>query len=390
AVPALFDAMLEGITAEEWSCVRIVTLAGDRVTEKTLQVVENTCPHIEIINEYGPTEGSVVATFKRDMTAETVGNIGRAIPGTQVYIMNEHLQILPAGVPGEIIIGGRGLAQQYLNRPQLTEEKFVNHPNIAIGRIYRTGDKGVWQENGEIHFLGRMDNQVKIRGYRVELGEIERAFEKISGVNEVAALILDENNKMLVLSYTGDAKLTEAYMRHFATQHLPNYMIPSAFYHLGTLPYTKTGKLDREQLKHVINQIASSTEHNDQHTMSETEEKLTIIWAEKLNHQFFNRHDHFFEIGGNSIKLMQVQTAIKQIFDKEISVADLFAHPTISQLATFIEQGIPEVIVENLEIEIEIEMEEQLTDIIEALDRGDLSFEHALKSLEKLEDDYDK
>ncbi|MEB2282570.1 non-ribosomal peptide synthetase, partial [Lysinibacillus xylanilyticus] len=276
--------------------------------------------------------------------------------------------------------------QQYLNRPQLTEEKFVMHPNEAIGRIYRTGDKGVWQENGEINFLGRMDNQVKIHGYRVELGEIERAFEKISGVNEVAAFILDENNKMLVLSYTGDAKLTEEYMRHFAMQHLPNYMIPNAFYHVETLPLTKTGKLDREPLKHVINQIASSIEHNDQHTMSETEERLSIIWAEKLNHQYFNQYDHFFEIGGNSIKLMQVQTAIKQIFDKEISVADLFAHPTISQLATFIEQGIPEVIVEN----IDIEMEEQLTDIIEALDRGDLSFEHALKSLEKLEDDYDK
>ncbi|MEB2282950.1 amino acid adenylation domain-containing protein, partial [Lysinibacillus xylanilyticus] len=224
--------------------------------------------------------------------------------------------------------------QQYLNRPQLTEEKFVMHPNEAIGRIYRTGDKGVWQENGEINFLGRMDNQVKIRGYRVELGEIERAFEKVRDVSEVVVHVHDDD---LVAFYEADVQIEKQVIITTLSEKLPHYMIPTEIHFFKELPRLSSGKIDRKSLLALYSSLSISTKQLTEN-MSRTEQIVREYWTDILHVQPSSNSEHFFENGGHSLKGSVLLAKLSKRFNVDLTLDDLYQNPTIKELAYKIEQ----------------------------------------------------
>ncbi|MEO5782430.1 MAG: amino acid adenylation domain-containing protein [Ginsengibacter sp.] len=302
---------------------------------------------VEIVNEYGPTEATVgcsVYSFTTLSDTEELKNnipIGRPIGNTQVYIVDELTQLLPIGVVGEICIGGAGIARGYLNRPKLTAEKFIQNPfdKGPGSKLYRTGDLGKWQANGHIEYHGRKDDQVKIRGYRIELGEIESALRQHPSVQQVVVIVREDspNDKRLAAYVVPSKDNIPAIsdLQLFLTKKLPEYMLPSAFVFLKSMPLTTNGKVDRTALP--------APDHQRQELKktliaprSSTEITLKKIWEECLKVHPIGMQDNFFELGGHSIQAVQIFSKIRKTFSRKFPLATLFQAPTIEQLAILV------------------------------------------------------
>ncbi|MGJ0490395.1 non-ribosomal peptide synthetase, partial [Methylobacter sp.] len=310
----------------------------------------------ELINNYGPTENSVVSTScPVPAGGEGLPPIGKPIANTRVYLLDPHLEPVPVGVMGELYVGGAGLARGYLNRPELTAERFIADPfsNDPEARLYKTGDLGRWREDGSIEFLGRNDFQVKVRGFRIELGEIEAQLAACAGVQEAAVIAREDHpgDKRLVAYYTGDAELTVEDLRAHLAETLPEYMVPVAFVHLEALPLTANGKLDRKALPAPEGDAYGAREYEA--PQGETEQALAAIWAELLKVDQVGRHDNFFELGGHSLLVVKLVLEIKQQFEVELVLQDVFMAPVLSflaarivdaQLAQFDEDDLAQVI----------------------------------------------
>jgi acyl carrier protein len=272
---------------------------------------------------------------------------------------------VPVGVSGELYLAGAGLARDYLRRPELTAEKFVPHPYTPIpgARLYRTGDQVRRLPDGNLEFLGRIDQQVKIRGFRVELGEIEMALNTHSKVREAVVVArADENGARRLIAYVvGDAPSTE--LRSYLQERLPDYMVPSQFVSLTELPLTVNGKVDRRALPDPENECAR-TEEEFVGPRSPAEEMLASIWTDVLRTPRVGIHDSFFELGGESILAIKLISRINKDFDIELPVRALFEQPTIARLATFIVQH-----------QAERADEEELLKLLEEL--GDVSEDEA-------------
>ena len=225
---------------------------GDRLSAKHINKLLDVSPGLEVINVYGPTENSVWSTSCR-LAGEQYEPmpIGKPIPNSTAYILNDSLQILPIGVIGEICVGGAGVARGYINNEAKTRERFVDDPFNPGQKLYRTGDLGRWLEDGTIEFHGRNDNQIKLRGYRIELGEIEHAVVEHARIDECAVVVSgkDESDRMLVCVYTGSEAIQDNDLRSFLKETLPDYMIPVKFVRLEKLPMTSNGKVDRLALQ---------------------------------------------------------------------------------------------------------------------------------------------
>jgi amino acid adenylation domain-containing protein len=288
-------------------------------------------------NGYGPTEGSVCATIAKYTSFEEKITIGRPIPNVQVYILDSHLQPVSIGVPGELHIGGAGLARGYLDRPDLTAEKFIEVNLLGkIERIYKTGDLAKWQNDGNIEFLGRIDHQIKLRGFRIELGEIEAVLLKHPAIKEVIVnLHKTENNQQLVAYVTGERidDLSQQLKQHIKT-HLPDYMIPSQIIRLDEFPLTPNGKIDRQALPHPNHESQSLYEA----PRNKIEQQLTEIWSLIVECKKISIHDNFFDLGGHSILAIKLLNEIQKSFNQELSLTSLFQHPTIAQLAQQLSQ----------------------------------------------------
>lgn len=288
-------------------------------------------------NGYGPTEGSVCATIAKYTSFEEKITIGRPIPNVQVYILDSHLQPVSIGVPGELHIGGAGLARGYLDRPDLTAEKFIEVNLLGkIERIYKTGDLAKWQNDGNIEFLGRIDHQIKLRGFRIELGEIEAVLLKHPAVKEVIVnLHKTENNQQLVAYVTGELidDLSQQLKQHLKT-HLPDYMIPSQIIRLDEFPLTPNGKIDRQALPHPNHESQSLYEA----PRNNIEQQLTEIWSLIVECEKISIHDNFFDLGGHSILAIKLLNEIQKNFNQELSLTSLFQNPTIAQLAQQLSQ----------------------------------------------------
>jgi amino acid adenylation domain-containing protein len=293
----------------------------------------------ELYNLYGPTEATI------DVTCAICGrndrqsvSIGRPIANMQVYILDSHLQPVPIGVAGELYIGGDGLARGYLNRPELTSEKFI--PNLFTdkpgARLYRTGDLGRYLADGNIEFLGRIDNQVKIRGYRIELGEIESVLGQHPMVREAVVSAREDSpgDKRLVayIVFSKAQACTGSELRSFLKEKLPEYMIPSAFASLDTLPLTPNGKLDRKALP-VPCQNRPEPEDTFVAPRTLAEQILAKSWAEVLKIDKVGIHDNFFDLGGHSLLATQVMSRIRDVFQVDIPLRALFEKPTVEELA---------------------------------------------------------
>ncbi|MHC5729358.1 MAG: non-ribosomal peptide synthetase, partial [Nostoc sp.] len=231
---------------------------------------------------------------------------GRPITNTQIYILNQYLQPVPIGTIGELYIGGEGLARGYLNQPELTAQKFISHP-FSNGKLYKTGDLARYLPDGDIEFIGRIDNQVKIRGFRIELGEIEAVLATYSQVKQVVVIAREDipgNKRLVAYLVTQNQSTNISDLRRFLSQQLPDYMIPSTFTLLEVLPLTPNGKVDRKMLPAPEAELTREQEFVPPQTP--IEQILATIWQDVLGLKQVSSHDKFFEIGGDSILSIQV------------------------------------------------------------------------------------
>ncbi|MBD2201839.1 amino acid adenylation domain-containing protein [Calothrix sp. FACHB-1219] len=288
-------------------------------------------------NMYGPTETTIWSAASQIKTVNKTVPISSPIANTQLYILDQYNQLVPDGVPGELCIGGAGLARGYFKRPDLTVEKFIPHPfsDRASARLYKTGDLARYLPNREIEYLGRIDHQVKIRGFRIELGEIEAVISQYSGVRETVVTVREDSASQRLVAYivpTKELKPTISELRSFLETKLPNYMIPAAFVILEALPLTPNGKVDRKALPAPdIAKLGINQELVKPRNFVET--KLTEIFTEVLGVDRVGIFDNFFELGGDSIVAIVVITKANQAGIK-LTVKQLFQHQTVANLAS--------------------------------------------------------
>ena len=319
-------------------------VGGEKLSSFHVNKVRERYPHLTIINGYGPTENTTFTTCHR-IERSYLGDIpiGRPISNTQVLILDHAGSPAPVGIPGEICAAGDGLARGYLNDPELTRERFVQHPLEPAQRIYRTGDLGLWRADGTIEYLGRIDDQVKIRGYRIEPAEIEYHILQDPMVKETLVLGKDLGGpgKDLVAYVTANKTAFEGGMgelRERLKQLLPEYMVPSYIVHLDRMPLNANGKVDRKALPDpLVTQEIQHARHEAPGT--ETEHQLNEIWKEVLGHTQFGATDNFFDWGGHSLKVTKVVALIKARLGAVVPLTVFFTRPTIRELAEYILDG---------------------------------------------------
>jgi len=294
-------------------------------------------------NLYGPTESTIWSTIARVTANERSVPIGRPIANTHIYILDPNLQPVPIGVPGEIHIGGDGLARGYLNQPELTAEKFLCNPfnDDPHSRLYHTGDLAKYRADGNIEFLGRSDNQVKIRGHRIELGEIETLLNEHPAVKEavVVARVRDSSEERELAAYvvgTNKPPPTLVELRGFLQQRMPEFMIPSVFLFLDVLPLTPNGKINREALWAIDGEPIKLT-HEFIEPRTEIEDLVAQIWRELLKRDRIGVHDNFFELGGHSLLATRIVARLQNNFKVDLPLRKLFEHPTVAGLAEHID-----------------------------------------------------
>lgn len=343
-VPSMLTAFLEHVKdtgeAQRISCLRQIFTSGEALTTAQVEMFSKLLSEngTKLANLYGPTEATIDVSYfdcDKDNCKNSVP-IGKPIDNIKLYIMDNKMQLQPIGVPGELCIAGVGLARGYLNKPEMTAEKFVDNPFAPGEKLYRTGDLAKWREDGNIEYLGRLDFQVKIRGLRIELGEIENdilqhpsvkecivnAWEKKAGDLHLVAYVVCESGE----------KVDSTELEKFLDNTLPDYMIPRIYVFLDTMPLSANGKADRKALPEPVLEkktgyIAPS---------NDTENAIAQIWKEELGIDTVGVNDNFFEVGGHSLLLTKVHSRLIKQFNKDIPLLDLFSYTTISSLAKYI------------------------------------------------------
>ncbi len=291
----------------------------------------------EAINVYGPTETTIWSTSLSIKDSKEL-SIGTPLQNEEIYIVNSKNELQPIGVVGELCIGGRGVAKGYLNKPELTQEKFVPNPWIPGEKMYKTGDLARWKQDGNLEFFGRKDDQVKIRGYRIELGEIENALLKNDLIDEAITLVKtnDQNEKYMVAYIVSSQDLNTSEVRTHLASILPSYMIPSQFIQLDSFPLTTSGKIDRKALKDHSGAIMSSG--NDYVAPRDEQEQMLVeILAKHLerNISTISIHDNFFDLGANSLMMIKILGVINEAFKTDLKVVTLFEYSSVSELVRY-------------------------------------------------------
>jgi amino acid adenylation domain-containing protein len=359
---AIFDQYAQAIP-EALARLRYLFCGGEKNDPTSFsRVLEQSGPR-HLVHCYGPTETTTFA-ITHEVTEVSAGKsipLGRPISNTRIYILDANLQPTPIGVTGELYIGGAGVALGYLNRPELTAERFLNDPftEQTGARMYKTGDLGCWLADGTIEFLGRSDFQVKIRGFRIELGEIEARLEEHAGVGQAVVVMREDTagDKRLVAYYTcveeTERVVVAEDLRSHLSARLPEYMVPAAYVRLERFSLTPNGKLDRQALPAPEGDAYVARGYEA--PVGETETTLASIWAEMLGVEEVGRRDNFFELGGHSLLGMQVISQLRQTLGVEVSIRDLFAQPILASFAEYVinlqlEQFDPDKLVDMLSL----------------------------------------
>jgi hypothetical protein len=336
-VPVLWQAILVVIESARTDLplenLTHLFLGGQSLTESLVQRTFAALPHVRIWNLYGPTETTANSTATRLLPGQPI-SIGRPLANTQVYVLDANANPLPIGVPGELYIGGDGLAQGYLNRPDLTAEKFVSNPfsDDPAARLYRTGDLCRWNADGNLEFLGRIDDQVKLRGFRIELREVETVLNEHPSIAQSVVVVREDRpGDQRLVAYcvpAVDSGLDFSALRSHLRGKLPNFMVPTALVRMESLPLTPTGKIDRQALpppqpEPFSGYVAPRTA---------LERTLTAICAELLGLEQVGVLDNFFDLGGHSLLCMELIARVEKATTLRIKPAE-FMFQTLGQVA---------------------------------------------------------
>ncbi|MDZ8034016.1 amino acid adenylation domain-containing protein [Nostoc sp. DedSLP04] len=341
-LPSLYKLILEQARSQQLLSLKTVIVAGESCSKELVKQHRELLPEVSLFNEYGPTEATVWSSVY-DCQNHDLNNpvsIGRPIANTQIYLLNSHLQPVPIGVLGEIYIGGLGVAKGYLNRPELTAQKFIPNPfsDEPNARLYKTGDLGRYLADGNIEFLGRLDRQVKIRGYRIELPEIEAVLNQHPAVQEAIAITqedIDAHHRLIAYIVPKKEQVpTVDDLRSFLKNCLPEYMLPSMFVILKALPLNPNGKVDRQALP-IPDQERPNLEAVFVPPSTAIEVALAEIWSQVLNVEKVGIHDNFLKLGGDSLRSIQV---LSRANDRGLSFSlqEFIQHPTIHELSQVI------------------------------------------------------
>ncbi len=342
SAPSAFYPLIDNFEGyDELATLRLALFGGEPIRmEKLLPWLQSDKCIGQIVNMYGPTECTDISSYYRVEQPDQFINqpipIGKANVGVSLYVVDHENHLVPPGVPGELLVGGESVGFGYFGKPELTKEAFIDYPfafgkDKATGKLYRTGDMVRQLEDGNLEFIGRIDFQVKLRGLRIELGEIEYALRQQDNVSDALALVKDDTLIAYMTLIEGDQ--APADWRSQLADYLPDYMIPQALLGLSEWPLTPNGKIDREALPDIgggagADYVAPRTE---------TEEKLALIWSEVLGLEQIGIHDSFFDLGGHSLTATQIAGRIRQLFNIDLALRDLFESTTIAQIGALID-----------------------------------------------------
>ncbi|MGW5658477.1 amino acid adenylation domain-containing protein [Streptomyces humi] len=370
---SVVPSLLTVLDPQQVSGIETLLLGAERLTE---QVARAWAPGRRLVNTYGPTESAVMVTAGLVEGTEGVPPIGAPVANARLYVLDERLEPVPVGVPGEVFIAGPQVARGYAGRPALTAERFLPDPFAADGsRMYRSGDRARWLPDGQLDFVGRADQQVKVRGFRIEPGEVEAVLTAHAQVRTAVVLPYGDEDDRRLAAYlvpedptTGIPPVTD--LRAHAAAHLPAFMIPSVFTELATLPLTPNGKLDRATLPAPDGGRAGLDEFVA--PSGDAEEALARLWAQLLGSERVGATDNFFELGGHSLLATQVISRIREIFELDIPLSALFDQPTV--------RGLAEVVEERIWYEIEHMSEAEVLQNLDAYAQGAQSDENGISS----------
>jgi amino acid adenylation domain-containing protein len=338
-------------TGETCRSLRLIVLGGEAINAADVEKAYGICRHLEIMNHYGPTEVTIgcIAQFIDIDGLEAYKNrptIGKPIFNTNVFILDRYFNLVPVGIAGELCLSGAGVAKGYLKRESLTAERFITNKlrqREGIGtqsfhdRIYRTGDLARWLPDGNIQFLGRMDNQVKIRGFRIELGEIENQLSRHEDIKEAAVLVKKTAREKSLAAYiVSDRKFDVSQLREYLAGQLPDYMIPSHFAQVEKIPLTANGKLDQRALERCGTALGTGVQFEA--PRNEIEEKIANTWREVLKLDRVGIHENFFDLGGTSLDLIKISTKLNEFLQEGEAVVQMFRYTTISSYARYLSQ----------------------------------------------------
>lgn len=354
-VPSLYQQWL-AYGFDQLKSLKTVIVAGERCASSLVQQHLDALPECQLFNEYGPTEATVWSTVAQCTPKEAAKQevpIGKPIANCTAYVLDSHQRLLPVGFPGELYLGGKGIAEGYLNRPELSKERFVT--TGQWGSLYRTGDRVKWDASGQLHFLGRDDDQVKIRGYRIELGEVEAALLSHPDIEEAVVLSMKDSTQLAAFVKYRDAinKPSNEEIFSYLDKSLPSFMAPSQVTAVDSWPRTANGKIDREALLEQLTlQITCMSKDEVVETKSNESEdarKLLQVWRDTLGNPNIGLKDNFFQMGGDSILAIQTISKARQV-GISLTVNQLFAEPTVAQLVSSPSQQINKIKAEQNEV----------------------------------------
>jgi len=345
-VPSFYSLLLEQAEPEQLESLRIVHVGAENCSSQLFSRHRQMTPQATLFNEYGPTETTIWCTqyFCRLPATNNAMPIGRPVRNAEIYLLDDFLQPVPIGIPGQVYVGGLGVARGYLKSPSLTAEVFIPHPYSREpgARLYRTGDVARYQADGNIVFLGRIDQQVKLRGYRIELGEVEVKLGECPRVQQAVVTVREDtpgDRHLVAYVVTADGERpTTQELRESLKNKLPEYMIPSAFIFLDKLPLTRTGKLDRQALP---SPDGTRPRLAEEYVAPRTKLELLLAetWQEMLGVQRIGLHDNFFDLGGDSIRAALLINKLQEQLGDYIYVVALFEAPTIASLAAYLKKN---------------------------------------------------
>ncbi|MFA6308744.1 MAG: amino acid adenylation domain-containing protein [Clostridia bacterium] len=332
-IATLPPTYLTHLKPERVNTLRKLVTAGSSISKELLNLWRE---KTEYINAYGPTETTICATIWESRYSNKNDNavpIGKPINNTKIYILDKNSDLVPIGAEGELCVSGDTLARGYINKEDLTNEKFVDNPFLDNMKMYRTGDLARWLPNGDIEFLGRIDNQIKLRGFRIELDEIENHLSSYGPIKESIVVAKDDKNneKYICGYYVSDKQISSNDIRQYLLKKLPSFMVPAFFVQLDKMPLNNSGKIDTALLPEPSGVIDAGIEFEAPHNSNE--EILLMIWKEILEINRIGINNNFFELGGDSLKAISLVSKIQKEFNKEISISEIFKSPTIKEMS---------------------------------------------------------